>query len=510
MTLTKFFSKIKIILISLLLCLSLVAVFPKQAKAEFMDPLGVRTGVWNAFLSAVAKDAGANLQRFTLNTFSYMIESGVLIVAGCEKDKSNCPKDYQVGAIGTTNSLVAMMYNAPPASGVEYVASTLRDFGLVEKAYAQTGTGFDGLAPLRTLWRSFRNITYMFFVLIFVSMGFATMFRYKINPQTVITIQSALPRIVIALLLVTFSYAIAGFMIDMLYVVISLGALAFAGVGECPYTPAQLQNQFTNGGYLDTVGALFGQLPSLNLGCDTPGGALAGTFAVAGGVGALGGALGSILMAWMGGTAIAVSGGALAVGAILMVLILLLIILWVLIRLFFALLQSYIAIILLVIFAPIQIALGVIPGVGGFGSWLKNLTAHLAVFAGVAFVMMLGFVMVHSVSTLNMWQPPLLLGSIVGAPVTNLIGFIIGLGILFTVHQTPNAIKAAFCVLGLGFNPMEAAGERAPITDISGAATRTRIGEMLAAGPGTGPGRHVPTGVWDALTNAARLRRWMP
>ena len=68
MTLTKFFSKIKIILISLLLCLSLVAVFPKQAKAEFMDPLGVRTGVWNAFLSAVAKDAGANLQILTLNT----------------------------------------------------------------------------------------------------------------------------------------------------------------------------------------------------------------------------------------------------------------------------------------------------------------------------------------------------------------------------------------------------------------------------------------------------------
>jgi len=45
------------------------------------------------------------------------------------------------------------------------------------------------------------------------------MFRIKINPQTAITIQLALPKLIITLLLITFSYAIAGFMIDIFYLI---------------------------------------------------------------------------------------------------------------------------------------------------------------------------------------------------------------------------------------------------------------------------------------------------
>ena len=48
------------------------------------------------------------------------------------------------------------------------------------------------------------------------------MFRAKINPQTVVTIQSAIPKAVVALILVTFSYAIAGLMIDLMYLLIGL------------------------------------------------------------------------------------------------------------------------------------------------------------------------------------------------------------------------------------------------------------------------------------------------
>ena len=42
------------------------------------------------------------------------------------------------------------------------------------------------------------------------------------SPQTIVTIQSALPKIVVTLILVTFSYAIAGFMVDLVYVVMGL------------------------------------------------------------------------------------------------------------------------------------------------------------------------------------------------------------------------------------------------------------------------------------------------
>src|SRR5258708_14361646 len=54
------------------------------------------------------------------------------------------------------------------------------------------------------------------------------MFRVKISPQVVVSVQSALPKIAIALVLVTFSYAIAGFLIDIMYVFVGLFSLVFS------------------------------------------------------------------------------------------------------------------------------------------------------------------------------------------------------------------------------------------------------------------------------------------
>ena len=57
-------------------------------------------------------------------------------------------------------------------------------------------------------------------VIILIAAGFMIMFRVKINPQTVVSLQTMIPKLVITLLLVTFSYAIAGLVIDMIYVFI--------------------------------------------------------------------------------------------------------------------------------------------------------------------------------------------------------------------------------------------------------------------------------------------------
>lgn len=43
------------------------------------------------------------------------------------------------------------------------------------------------------------------------------MFRRKIDPQTVISIQSAIPKIIISLILITFSFAICGLMVDIIF-----------------------------------------------------------------------------------------------------------------------------------------------------------------------------------------------------------------------------------------------------------------------------------------------------
>ena len=268
------------------------------------------------------------------------------------------------------------------------------------------------------------------------------MFRWKLNPQTVLTVQSALPRIVVALLLVTFSYAIAGLVIDFLYVIISLTALAFGSVGG---NSALLQTQFTQeGGFWNMVTTLGGQVGLANVGQLGLRAGLA-TGLIAGTAGLIGG--GFI------GMAAGAAGGAI-VGSLLVLLIFAIIVIYVLIRLFIQLLQSYIAIIMLIIFGPLQIALGVIPGMPGFGSWFKSLVGNVAVFAGVAAVLMLGITLAQHVTTANLWRAPLLVGS--GLVADNL-NFFIGIGILLIVHQVPQAIRNAFGLRGLGFAPQEAA-----------------------------------------------------
>ncbi|MDP2586126.1 MAG: hypothetical protein Q8P29_04580 [Candidatus Levybacteria bacterium] len=134
----------------------------------------------------------------------------------------NLAKREVGGAIGGMNSMISMLYT-PPVRTSDYIQNLAQNFGITKKTYAQqTGTGFDGLKPLLNLWTAFRNIVYLIFVIVFVMIGLAIMLRIKIDPRTVMTIQNQIPKIIIGILLVTFSFAIAGFLVDMMWVLIYL------------------------------------------------------------------------------------------------------------------------------------------------------------------------------------------------------------------------------------------------------------------------------------------------
>lgn len=134
----------------------------------------------------------------------------------------NLEKGEVGGAIGGMNNMISMLYT-PPIHTSDYFQNLAQNFGITKKTYAQqTGTGFDGLRPLLNVWTAFRNIVYLIFVIVFVVIGLAIMLRVKIDPRTVMTIQNQIPKIIIGILLVTFSFAIAGFMIDLMWVLIHL------------------------------------------------------------------------------------------------------------------------------------------------------------------------------------------------------------------------------------------------------------------------------------------------
>lgn len=123
------------------------------------------------------------------------------------------------GLLGVTAQGVAITFSNPVHFS-DYTKYLSQNFGLVKTAHA--ATGIDQLAPLTNLWLAFRNLSYLLFVIIFVVVGFAVMLRAKIDPRTVMTIENQIPKLIVALILITFSYAIAGLAIDIMWVGIYL------------------------------------------------------------------------------------------------------------------------------------------------------------------------------------------------------------------------------------------------------------------------------------------------
>ncbi|MBU1031431.1 hypothetical protein KKE03_00685, partial [Patescibacteria group bacterium] len=123
------------------------------------------------------------------------------------------------GALGATTSLIGMLYANPPVRTADYLASLGEGMGIVKTANAQvTGSGAAVLNPIIKLWQVSRNISYVIMIVIFVVIGLMIMFRNKLNPQTVITAQTALPGLVVGLILITFSYFLAGLISDVAFV----------------------------------------------------------------------------------------------------------------------------------------------------------------------------------------------------------------------------------------------------------------------------------------------------
>jgi hypothetical protein len=377
---------------------------------------------------------------------------------------------FSGGMVGTTTKFIASVYSVPPASGIYYAYDVLHNLGVVP-AYAANGVGFQGLQPILPVWKAFRNVSYAILAIAFVVIGIMIMFRVRISPQAVMTVENALPRVVGALVLITFSYAIAGFMIDLMYVVMGLGVglLRANGVRPSFLGLEPTSTNVINAGFLSMLppiaagfqgAATFGFVTSMMLagGIGTLvgaviGGALPGVSSLTGGA-IFGG------LAKVGGAA----GG--LVGGLLFVLIWLIVALFLLIKLLIVLIKTYISVILLVILSPFQIMAGMWPGSPtGFGGWLKSLVANLLVFPAVAIVAMIGvFIFEHGGSGGHtLWYPPLM-----GPPDSGLglvssvdqwvalvfVKSVIGMGFLLLLPSIPDIVRSAMGVKGSGVGEM--------------------------------------------------------
>jgi hypothetical protein len=265
---------------------------------------------------------------------------------------------------GSENSFLAFI-SSSPVSGIGYVRNVMGRLNLVKDVQAQQeGFGFRAATPVLTLWRVVRNITYSLLVLVTIVLAFMIMFRVKISPQTIISVQTALPKIVIAAILITFSYAIAGFLIDLMYVVIGLVAAIISGSGlvASPYNEwGPMFEALTQRNIFMTMGLFW---------------------------------LWFMTALWVALFSSGLLGAITAVLSffiypiLMLILAIILLIAW--FRIFWLLLRTFVNILLAIIFGPVQILLGAI-NMGGIGGWIKGLVANLVVYPTVGFLLFLSF-----------------------------------------------------------------------------------------------------------------------
>lgn len=104
-----------------------------------------------------------------------------------------------------------------PVNMAYYIDRQTENVPFVNQAFAQwegingsTAAGYTGplLDITFSLWRIVRNMAYALMAIIMVIVGIMIMTRKKINPQTMVSVQYAIPKVIIALVLITFSYPI--------------------------------------------------------------------------------------------------------------------------------------------------------------------------------------------------------------------------------------------------------------------------------------------------------------
>ncbi len=401
-----------------------------------------------------------NKQAGDVGSATFAMAQLVISLMGMCDAQANpaCPRNvsYQGSALAGLQNATIAMYQNPPAQTSIFIADIGNTLGFMPKKAQAQGIGFAGLSGLLELWKAFRNIAYALLAVILIVVGFMVMFRKKIDPKTVVTVQNAIPRIVIALLLVTFSYAIVGVMIDLMYltIVLSVSVISNASpalgdavglftkgttsvTGELgnikyvvgsPATTTEVTSVLFNGGVWglfrffmgsgfqawDDVAALF-----------TGGGQhVAGWIIVPGIIGGLAGGGKGLLLGLLS-------------APLALTLIILIVLLFGFIRLVFMLIDAYINIIISLLTAPFQLMMEAVPGTNAFNGWFRNLFSKIIVFPLTAVLLMVAAYLTSQQVSASIWAPPLIS---TGSGGFGMAG-IIGLGMLLVIPSVVAGIQ---------------------------------------------------------------------
>ena len=352
-------------------------------------------------------------------------------------EAANVPYDLRRGVIGMVDDASTALYasyplvNIPSHLAQQWVPG-YKDSTTALYAQEDAWSGYSELelAGIQPLWTDVLNLAYLFFVIVMIIAGFMIMFRHKIGGQAMVTLGNVLPNVIIALVVATFSFAIAGLIIDFGGLIIGLIVDVF-DLSDTATSIAGFGNLFSN---VFTGGVKMATLIS------GIGGAL-GLGGILGGVGGLGALLGGPV-AWIVGAAVGALG-------LLFALIVLGIIAFGAIKVLITLFKAYFQLLLSVILGPLQITLGAIPGNNAaIMNWMKGVLRNVLVFPVVFFIINIPNALITRNTEMRLRLPAKLVYETGGYDATGpnvtggLVLFVLKVFVLFFAAQAPKFVES--------------------------------------------------------------------
>lgn len=328
-------------------------------------------------------------------------------------DPEDLPQSMRRGLLGVAEDGVVALFNNQPR--IDVLAHLSEEWvpGYKESNAVYAG-GYKDLqdSGISSLWSTTRNIAYAGYVVIMIIVGFMIMFRNKIGGQMMVTIGNAIPKIIISLILVTFSFAIIGLIIDV-------GGIATNMVAAIYY-----RNDLAKSIEVTNPWSLFGEIfSSSNF--------VSGTGKLGGAVG-----IGAIISLILGSGPVGWVLGGLALG--LVALILVGIILVGAIKLWIVLIKAYLGILINVVTAPLAIMASAIPGNDAMmANTFKSALRNALVFPLAYAIVNLPYYIADRGISLTF--PNTLIGAQGGGESTFLAGALIGIAKIVAVYAAGSA-----------------------------------------------------------------------
>lgn len=419
----------------------------------------------------VASEGGA-CGTGTLAQFCIGITSQVMGKKLCTTDD----KCLVVSGAGTAvSSTVGAMYQSKPYDTGTYIAKIQEKLNPIKSVEAQTSTvvpsGRVILSVIASIHSAIMNMIFILYIFVFIIIAFAIMMRQKLSGSTYVTVMNTIPRIIISLILVAFSYPIAAAVIDIGY--LSMNILYDAAVntvtwnidGNATSTVANYTGDKFGPDKAEFVKSIAPNSRSMNVfqlfGVATladsgfvPGsdGAidLANINLGNSGLGTLVSNLGNMFSNFVEGAAN--SRDSTAVGWIV-IWIISIAALFAIFKLFFALLKEFLNILFYPLAAPIMFAMYALPGNDKMiSNWFKNYAGSVFSFVAVYGLFLIITMLGHGVvlNEGNSWNPFLL--GFVNAPSVGALSSLIGYGLFIISPQIPEMVKKAIGSSGGGMD----------------------------------------------------------